>query len=168
MLPGWGARAGRECGQQFGGWPPVGLAAADVVDVEPVEGGVSRLATVFSADKPPVIGPVRSARETDLTLLTQFGNPVPASSGAHPSWSQPSTDLIYRTHRPSGCLRCVSVMPGTDTWGRTSSATAADISSTRHRIRLGHSIRHAPSTSIDYAVARSSPLSTVAHKGEQH
>ncbi|WP_369690928.1 DUF3048 domain-containing protein [Nocardia fusca] len=34
--------------------PPVGLGAADVVDVEPVEGGLSRLAAVFSTDKPPV------------------------------------------------------------------------------------------------------------------
>ncbi|MBF6351914.1 MULTISPECIES: DUF3048 domain-containing protein [Nocardia] len=64
--------------------PPVGLGAADVVYVEPVEGGLSRLAAVFSTDKPPVIGPVRSARETDLTLLAQFGDPTLASSGAAP------------------------------------------------------------------------------------
>ncbi|WP_432915839.1 DUF3048 domain-containing protein [Nocardia sp. CA-290969] len=64
--------------------PPVGLGAADLVYVEPVEGGLSRLAAVFSAGKPPVIGPVRSARETDLTLLDQFGNPTLASSGAAP------------------------------------------------------------------------------------
>ncbi|WP_431938496.1 DUF3048 domain-containing protein [Nocardia grenadensis] len=64
--------------------PPVGLAAADVVYVEPVEGGLSRLAAVFSTDRPAVIGPVRSARETDLTLLDQFGNPTLASSGAAP------------------------------------------------------------------------------------
>lgn len=64
--------------------PPVGLGAADLVYVEPVEGGLSRLAAVFSTDIPPVIGPVRSARETDLTLLDQFGNPALASSGAAP------------------------------------------------------------------------------------
>lgn len=64
--------------------PPVGLGAADVVYVEPVEGGSSRLAAVFSTRKPPVIGPIRSARETDLTLLDQFGNPTLASSGAAP------------------------------------------------------------------------------------
>ncbi len=64
--------------------PPVGLGAADVVYVEPVEGGLSRLAAVFSTHIPPVIGPVRSARETDLTLLDQFGNPTLASSGAAP------------------------------------------------------------------------------------
>ncbi|GAA5052490.1 DUF3048 domain-containing protein [Nocardia callitridis] len=66
------------------GRPPVGLAPADLVYVEPVEGGLSRLAAVFSTHKPPVIGPVRSARETDLTLLDQFGNPTLASSGAAP------------------------------------------------------------------------------------
>ncbi|WP_281181916.1 DUF3048 domain-containing protein [Nocardia vaccinii] len=64
--------------------PPVGLGAADVVYVEPVEGGSSRLAAVFSTHKPPVIGPIRSVRETDLTLLDQFGNPTLASSGAAP------------------------------------------------------------------------------------
>ncbi len=64
--------------------PPVGLAAADMVYVEPVEGGSSRLAAVFSTDKPPVIGPIRSVRETDLTLLDQFGDPTLASSGAAP------------------------------------------------------------------------------------
>ncbi|AHH18123.1 hypothetical protein NONO_c33360 [Nocardia nova SH22a] len=64
--------------------PPVGLGAADLVYVEPVEGGLSRLAAVFSTDKPPVVGPVRSARETDLTLLDQFGNPTLASSGSAP------------------------------------------------------------------------------------
>lgn len=64
--------------------PPVGLEAADVVYVEPVEGGLSRLAAVFSSHQPSVIGPVRSARETDLTLLEQFGNPTLASSGAAP------------------------------------------------------------------------------------
>ncbi|MEV0110705.1 DUF3048 domain-containing protein [Nocardia sp. NPDC050799] len=47
-------------------------------------GWLSRLAAVFSTDKPPVIGPVRSVRETDLTLLDQFGNPTLASSGAAP------------------------------------------------------------------------------------
>lgn len=64
--------------------PPVGLGAADLVYVEPVEGGLSRLAAVFSTHKPPVLGPIRSARETDLTLLTQFGHPALASSGAAP------------------------------------------------------------------------------------
>lgn len=85
--------------------PPVGLGAADVVYVEPVEGGLSRLAAVFSTDKPPVIGPVRSVRETDLTLLDQFGNPTLASSGAAPSWLPLSIARRSRMPRPIGNLR---------------------------------------------------------------
>lgn len=64
--------------------PPVGLAAADQVYFEPVEGGMSRIAAVFSERQPPVIGPVRSARETDLALLPQYGQPTLAFSGAAP------------------------------------------------------------------------------------
>jgi len=68
--------------------PHTGLAAADVVYVEPVEGGLSRLAAVFSTQLPPVVGPVRSARGTDLELLAQFGRPVLAYSGAAASVQQ--------------------------------------------------------------------------------
>lgn len=64
--------------------PPVGVGSADAVYVEPVEGGLSRVAAVFSSHEPPVVGPVRSARETDLTLLPQFGRPTLAFSGAAP------------------------------------------------------------------------------------
>ncbi len=39
---------------------------------------------MFSARVPPVIGPVRSAREDDLELLRQFGRPAFAYSGAQP------------------------------------------------------------------------------------
>jgi hypothetical protein len=52
--------------------------------VLPVEGGLTRLLAVFSSDTPPVAGPVRSARETDLELLRQFGRPAFAYSGAQP------------------------------------------------------------------------------------
>lgn len=64
--------------------PPVGLGAAEMVFVEPVEGGLSRLLAVFSENKPGLVGPVRSARETDLQLLPQFGHPTLAFSGAAP------------------------------------------------------------------------------------
>lgn len=64
--------------------PPVGIHAAEVVYVEPVEGGLSRLVAVFGERRPPVVGPVRSARRTDLQLLAQYGRPVLAFSGAAP------------------------------------------------------------------------------------
>ncbi|SFQ49048.1 Protein of unknown function [Amycolatopsis arida] len=63
--------------------PQTGLAAADVVYVEPIEGGATRLVAVYSAP-PDVVGPVRSVRESDVDLLAQYGQPVLAFSGAAP------------------------------------------------------------------------------------
>jgi hypothetical protein len=64
--------------------PQTGLTEADLVYILPVEGGLSRIFAVFSSHVPPVIGPVRSAREDDLELLAQFGRPAFAFSGAQP------------------------------------------------------------------------------------
>ncbi|HEY7429459.1 MAG TPA: DUF3048 domain-containing protein [Streptosporangiaceae bacterium] len=65
--------------------PQTGLNHADIVYVLPVEGGLSRFLAIFSSRYPPVIGPVRSAREDDLQLLRQFGRPAFAYSGATPA-----------------------------------------------------------------------------------
>ncbi|MFJ1736727.1 DUF3048 domain-containing protein [Streptomyces sp. NPDC088254] len=62
--------------------PQTGLDAADIVYVEPVEGGLSRLMAVYATKLPKAVGPVRSARESDLELLRQFERPVLAFSGA--------------------------------------------------------------------------------------
>lgn len=62
--------------------PQTGIAAASVVYVEPVEGGLTRLLAVYTGKLPDVIGPVRSARLTDIELLGQFGAPTLAYSGA--------------------------------------------------------------------------------------
>ena len=64
--------------------PATGLAKADIVYLIPVEGGLSRIMAVFSSHYPRVIGPVRSARQTDKDLLRQFGRPAFAWSGAQP------------------------------------------------------------------------------------
>jgi Protein of unknown function (DUF3048). len=53
--------------------PQQGLTKADVVYIEQVEGGVTRLAAVFSSEYPKFVGPVRSARITDIDLLHQYG-----------------------------------------------------------------------------------------------
>ena len=64
--------------------PQTGINSADIVYVLPVEGGLTRFLTIFSSHIPPVIGPVRSARQDDLELLHQFGRPAFAFSGAQP------------------------------------------------------------------------------------
>lgn len=62
--------------------PQTGLNVADLVYVEPVEGGISRLLAIYQSQFPPLVGPVRSARLTDLQLLANFGRPALAFSGA--------------------------------------------------------------------------------------
>ena len=64
--------------------PQTGLQSADLVYVIPVEGGLTRFMAVYSSHIPPTVGPVRSARESDLDLLRQFGRPAFAWSGATP------------------------------------------------------------------------------------
>jgi Protein of unknown function (DUF3048) N-terminal domain/Protein of unknown function (DUF3048) C-terminal domain len=62
--------------------PHTGLGSADIVYAEQVEGGASRLMAVFSSHEPGIVGPVRSARESDVELLRQFDRPALAYSGA--------------------------------------------------------------------------------------
>lgn len=62
--------------------PQIGLEFADVVYIEQVEGGLTRLAAVFSSTIPPRIGPVRSARISDIELFAQYGRVAFAYSGA--------------------------------------------------------------------------------------
>jgi hypothetical protein len=63
--------------------PAVGLGKADIVYVERVEGGLSRFMAVYGGPaKPAEVGPVRSARETDLQVLSAYGKPAFAYSGA--------------------------------------------------------------------------------------
>jgi Protein of unknown function (DUF3048) N-terminal domain/Protein of unknown function (DUF3048) C-terminal domain len=64
--------------------PQTGLQSADIVYVIPVEGGLTRFMAVYSSHIPPVVGPVRSARQSDLDILRQFGRPAFAWSGATP------------------------------------------------------------------------------------
>ncbi|MFD0686340.1 DUF3048 domain-containing protein [Actinomadura fibrosa] len=61
--------------------PQSGVSAADIVYVEQVEGGETRLMAVFSSRLPKRVGPVRSARISDLHILPQFGRPAFAFSG---------------------------------------------------------------------------------------
>lgn len=62
--------------------PQIGLEDADVVYIEQVEGGLTRLAAIFSSVIPQNIGPVRSARISDIDILSQYGKVIFAYSGA--------------------------------------------------------------------------------------
>jgi len=63
--------------------PQTGLNQADIVYCEEVEGGLTRLLAVFSSQTPAAVGPVRSARTSDLQLLGEYGRVALAFSGAN-------------------------------------------------------------------------------------
>ena len=63
--------------------PQSGLSHADIVIEEPVEGDYTRLAAVFHSQDAAGVGPVRSARTSDLELIPLFGRPIFASSGGN-------------------------------------------------------------------------------------
>jgi hypothetical protein len=73
------------------GRPQLGIDRADVVYIEAVEGGLTRLAALFGTYK-PTVGYVRSTRPSDPDLLLQYGKITEAySGGAH--------DSLPRVHR---------------------------------------------------------------------
>ena len=63
------------------GLPQYGVSEADVVYVEQVEGGLTRLMAVYHTALPTDVGNVRSVRTTDAELLPTFGVPALAFSG---------------------------------------------------------------------------------------
>jgi hypothetical protein len=62
--------------------PHRGLTKADIVYVEPVEWGLTRLAAVFSSRMPELVGPVRSARVGDIEMFESYGDAAFVYSGA--------------------------------------------------------------------------------------
>jgi hypothetical protein len=68
------------------GRPQVGLRQADIVVEEMVEGGLTRLLALFHSQDPDEVGPVRSARSTDLAVLAELHRPLFAWSGANPTF----------------------------------------------------------------------------------
>jgi len=63
--------------------PHYNLNQADLIYVEEVEWGLTRIAAMFNTKFPSVVGPTRSARISDLELLEQFTKPGLAYSGAN-------------------------------------------------------------------------------------
>jgi hypothetical protein len=82
--------------------PQAGLADADLVLEEKVEGPLSRFAAVFHARQPAAVGPVRSGRTTDIAIVSGLNRPLYAFSGANGNVlpklrSAPLVDVGYDT-----------------------------------------------------------------------
>lgn len=65
------------------GRPQVGTDQADIVYVEQVEGGLTRLMAIFNTSL-PTVEPVRSVRPSDPELALQFGHIIFVASGGSP------------------------------------------------------------------------------------
>jgi hypothetical protein len=63
--------------------PPYGLAAADVIYEEPVEGGITRFIVIYQCHDAARVEPIRSGRLIDPDIVSQFGaHPFFAYAGA--------------------------------------------------------------------------------------
>ncbi|HEV7887212.1 MAG TPA: DUF3048 domain-containing protein, partial [Acidimicrobiales bacterium] len=68
--------------------PQKGLLQADVVIEEKVEDGVTRFFTIFQSQDADPVGPVRSARTTDITLVTPLNRPLFSYSGTNATFQK--------------------------------------------------------------------------------
>lgn len=62
--------------------PQQGVESADVVYITQVEAGLTRLMGIYSSNYPEVLGPIRSARISDLSILGEYGRVGFLYSGA--------------------------------------------------------------------------------------
>jgi hypothetical protein len=82
--------------------PQWSLALADVIFEENVE-SLTRFIAIFHSRLPSVIGPIRSARTSDLNILASFNRPVLAWSGGNKN-----VTAVVRSAASSGILVNVS------------------------------------------------------------
>jgi hypothetical protein len=78
---------------QRNGRPQWGLEGADVIFEENVE-GVTRFIAVFHSRQPDTIGPVRSARSSDLSILASMNRPLLGWSGGNPGITAAVRDAV--------------------------------------------------------------------------
>lgn len=62
--------------------PQQGVESADVVYITQVEAGLTRLMGIYSSNYPEALGPIRSARISDLSILGEYGRVGFLYSGA--------------------------------------------------------------------------------------
>jgi hypothetical protein len=86
--------------------PQVGLGKADMVVEELVEGGITRLAAMFYSELPSKAGPVRSARASDIGVVTPTHAVLVASGMAPPTVARLNAAKVrYYTMGAPGVVR---------------------------------------------------------------
>ncbi len=87
-----------------GARPQWSLSLADVIFEENVE-SLTRFIAIFHSHLPSVIGPIRSARTSDMNILAAFNRPVLAWSGGNKN-----VTAVVRSAAQSGILLNVSAL----------------------------------------------------------
>lgn len=137
------------------GRPQVGIDQADVVYIEAVEGGLTRLAAIFGTHHPEV-GYVRSTRPSDPDLLLQYGKITEAySGGAH--------DSLPRVHR-SG-IRSWSNDDGARFYGRVSRPQSDYINLVLHTALVAHTVHTPRPKNIGWTFEKTLHGGIKAHSG---
>ena len=86
--------------------PQIGLGKADMVVEELVEGGITRLAAMFYSKLPTKAGPVRSARASDIGVVTPTHAVLVASGMAPPTVNRLNAAKVrYFTMGAPGVVR---------------------------------------------------------------
>jgi hypothetical protein len=89
--------------------PQWGIAQADVVYEEIVNGGITRLAAIFNSQAPSKVGPVRSVRPTDTQVVWPLGGIFAYSGGAPYAVDSistvPSLTLVNETQAGNAMFR---------------------------------------------------------------
>ncbi|MGO4258424.1 DUF3048 domain-containing protein [Marmoricola sp. RAF53] len=86
--------------------PQVGLGKADMVVEELVEGGITRLATLFYSQLPQTAGPVRSMRASDIGVVKPTHAVLVASGAAPPTYGRLNAAKVkYFTEGAPGMVR---------------------------------------------------------------
>ncbi len=78
-----------------------GLAVADIVFEEVVEGRTTRFAAVFHSQSSDPIGPIRSGRTQDINLFSSFNQPLFVWSGGNPGVTQAINDSLLINMGPN-------------------------------------------------------------------
>jgi hypothetical protein len=80
--------------------PQRGLADADIVFVEPITGGTTRLAATFHSKLPAPLGPVRSLRPMDAALIGRPRESSPTRWPIDGSWIMWIVSRTWTTSAP--------------------------------------------------------------------
>jgi hypothetical protein len=136
-----------------------GLAVADIVFEEIVEGSITRFAAVFQSQGSDIVGPIRSGRSQDVDMLSSLRNPLFAWSGGNPGVTRLIAESTFVDLNPQrggkGYYRGAGNVPhnlynSTDAlWAQTPPDHPGSPPQQFHYLRPGQEFPGTPVTGVD-------------------